>query len=96
MDSTCNVFVYGTLMNDRVLKTLGQQPILIKTATLKGYRRVVIQDAVYPVAIKDLNHEINGELHEILTSSLPGLDAYEGCHVDLYRRVEVTVECQGD
>ena len=43
-----NVFVYGTLMEDAVVRRVLNKDVHTMYATATGYRRVCLKDRVYP------------------------------------------------
>ncbi len=53
MEDQHYIFVYGTLLNDKVLDCLKLKPLSRRSAVTQGYKRVSINDKVYPTAIPD-------------------------------------------
>ena len=91
MEDQHYIFVYGTLLNDKVLECLKLKPITRTPATTTGYKRVSINGKVYPTAIpsSDPKNKITGELHRVTSKDLAMLDIYEGCPEAFYERVTV-------
>jgi gamma-glutamylcyclotransferase (GGCT)/AIG2-like uncharacterized protein YtfP len=87
------VFVYGTLRNGAVRKSvLGFNPFS-KSASLKGFKMSSIElDGIqYPIIVEDLlsNEIIEGEYFEVDQEGLDNLDWYEST---AYHRKEVVLE----
>ncbi len=65
-NKTFNVFVYGTLMFEDVVRCLTDVQLPTKQATLHGYRRCMIQDptrdAKGPVIISDKGSSVKGKV----------------------------------
>jgi gamma-glutamylcyclotransferase (GGCT)/AIG2-like uncharacterized protein YtfP len=85
-----SLFVYGTLLNDDLVRKLTGRVFPKRPATLDGFERVEPPDD-YPYITRAADERVEGCLLEgVDPASLARLDAYEG---DGYLRtsVEVTV-----
>ena len=83
------LFAYGSLMNDEVTNALLQSPLERQPATLNGYRRVQVKNALYPGAFADVDAVTEGQLISGLTDDQwQRLDVFEG---EYYERTAVTV-----
>lgn len=89
-----NVFVYGTLLNDEVLKIiLGHIPVK-RSAQLYGYKRVKVLGQLYPAILPDENGKVDGAILTALSDTdLKHLDEYEGMQ---YEKQPVLVSVSAD
>lgn len=78
MEASIFIFVYGTLLNDKVLKCFDFKLISSRKATLKDFKRISIVDAVYPTAIRQAGSIIDGLVYGITKEDLEMLNIYEG------------------
>jgi gamma-glutamylcyclotransferase (GGCT)/AIG2-like uncharacterized protein YtfP len=87
-----DLFVYGTLKEEDLLKEIiGRIPEMLK-ASVEGYRRFFDIDIGYYSAMPDEWSLLEGVLLKGLTSKeIQALDRYEGIKYGLYRRIEVQV-----
>jgi gamma-glutamylcyclotransferase (GGCT)/AIG2-like uncharacterized protein YtfP len=87
---TPRLFVYGTLMNDDLVRYLAGRPLPWRPAVLEGYCRTLDSSIGYPVVHPLAGASVDGRiLEEIDEQMLTAVDTYEG---DLYRRVVVRVQ----
>jgi hypothetical protein len=49
--SKIHIFVYGTLLSEKVLACLDFTPLNIYDAVITGFKRIPVRGAVYPTAI---------------------------------------------
>lgn len=83
------LFVYGSLMNDEVLRALLHRRLAQQQATLNDYRRVKVMGEQYPAIYPDTNSLVEGKLiTHILPKQLACLDEFEGSY---YQRAPVVV-----
>jgi gamma-glutamylcyclotransferase (GGCT)/AIG2-like uncharacterized protein YtfP len=89
------VFVYGTLQFDAVWRAAAARPRVTRPATLSGYRRYRVADALYPGIVPEAGCEVPGLLCSGFDDEcLVGLDRFEGA---LYQRLRVEILThQGD
>ncbi len=82
------LFVYGTLMDRKLQRSLLKRKIEQSADVLMGYRRAKIKigTKTYPLAIASPKHFIHGSMLEITTKELKELDHYEGKR---YKRLKV-------
>ncbi len=84
-----NVFVYGTLMDEKIrYEELGREIPGIP-ATLDGYdgsKTILIEDESYPAAEKNIECSIKGSMIELTLEEISKLDVYE---TDAYKKEEV-------
>ena len=84
-----NVFVYGTLMFDEVLKHLLKANYRKINASLKGYKRGRIVGEVYPGIKSSLKNTVQGVLiFKLSDRDINILDKFES---DYYKRTSVNV-----
>ena len=89
-----DLFVYGTLMDERIRRQLLRRPIMQQKALLFGYRRVHNADA-YPYLAASGEGRVDGMiLRQLKPAELRVLDLYEE-EGRLYRRVPVRVRVGG-
>jgi gamma-glutamylcyclotransferase (GGCT)/AIG2-like uncharacterized protein YtfP len=63
-----NAFVYGTLMADEVLTSLLQRVPRMKPATIKGFARYKVKNAVYPAIVPSTpESSVQGQVRKWLT-----------------------------
>jgi len=85
-----SLFIYGTLLVEKVrLRVLGRSCDCVP-AILEGYRRCALSERSYPGLVSDAEVSVDGLLCYGLTEvELATLDRFEG---DEYDRAKVTVE----
>lgn len=87
------LFVYGTLQDGVLLRSLLGEVPPSRPALLRGYRRLAVRGATWPAVIPEAGAEVSGRLLEGLSAAaLLLLDAYEGPE---YVRLQVPVEVSG-
>ena len=79
---TKNIFVYGSLLNERILKVLlGREPQW-SSARLKGYHRFSVRNQVYPAISLEPSGIVEGKvLLDIQDKEMIVLDQYEVSYV---------------
>ena len=78
-----NLFAYGTLMWPEVLQAIIGRRIEGEPAVLKGYQRLRVKGAHYPVIVPSAEHAVEGKLYVGLSKrELGALDAFEGEEYD--------------
>lgn len=88
-----DVFVYGTLLNDEVLKILLGHIPTKRVAELHGYKRVQVIGQRYPAILRDANSKVEGALlTELSDTDLQRLDEYEA---EQYERIAAFVSVAG-
>lgn len=86
-----NLFVYGTLGDDALVRTLTGRRFRRENAVLRGYRKVVV-GAPYPYVVPDPQAITYGSLLcDVDADALDALDRYEE-EGHLYRRIDVVVD----
>jgi len=81
------LFVYGSLMNDKVLMSLLNRIPKKTKATLKSFKRSRVKNASYPAIFESKNHFVDGFiLEEINEKEKKLLDLFE----DEYDAIELT------
>lgn len=89
-----HVFVYGTLMDPTLVRSLTGRTCRPETARLAGYRRFEPVGS-YPYILPCAEAVVDGALlRDLEGPALQRLDEYEG-EGDLYLRTAVTVETAG-
>lgn len=90
---TNNVFVYGSLLADEVVKVLLHRVPRNLPATVRGYQRFSIKQRRYPATIKTLdNQHVDGRvLFDLTKAELDTLDVFED---DDYYRDIVSADLQ--
>lgn len=94
MEKKERVFAYGTLISPEIMaRASGQDRLTGEPARLKDYRRVLVQDEVYPGIYPCPGKDVDGLLYEGLTpEAIARLDAFEG---EYYQRMALYVETAG-
>jgi gamma-glutamylcyclotransferase (GGCT)/AIG2-like uncharacterized protein YtfP len=91
---TMNVFVYGTLMFDRVWSALIAKRYRKIDAQLAGFKRVGVKGEVYPGLLKANGGTVDGVLVlDVDDADIRVLDRFEG---EFYRRSNVMVSTTDD
>jgi gamma-glutamylcyclotransferase (GGCT)/AIG2-like uncharacterized protein YtfP len=93
-----HVFVYGTLVDRRVLEEVIGHPHTgeVLRARLSGFRRVVSDAFEYSFLIEDAGGSVDGLLiMDLSGADIDVLDRYEDVADGLYRRADVQVEAFG-
>lgn len=87
---TERLFVYGTLLDRAVRRTLTGRDIPGVPDQLEGYMRgeAVLDGQTYPDLRERPGRAVDGERIEVSSSELAALDAYEGPD---YRRIRVAL-----
>lgn len=89
-----HVFTYGTLLFPEVMAAVAGRVYVAEPATLHGFARVCVRDAVYPGAVEEAGAEIRGVLYrDVDEAALRRLDRFEG---ETYERRRVVATCDGD
>ena len=84
------LFVYGTLMAEPVMRSVCGRPFDSTPATLHDFRRRRVSGEAYPAIIPFPGEKVDGALYCGLNATqLALLDVFEG---DMYRRVIVDVK----
>lgn len=86
------LFLYGTLMDEVVLRTRSGDPRLPARsvpATLAGWRRVAMRGGRYPTLRRSLHGRVSGAMVTVPSHALARLAAYEG---PAYRLIWVVVQ----
>lgn len=84
------LFVYGTLMAEPVMRSVCGRHFASTPATLHDFRRRRVSGEVYPAIIPCPGEKVDGALYCGLNATqLALLDVFEG---DMYRRVVVDVK----
>ena len=86
---TCNLFVYGTLMDKARLNSLIKRIPDMHPAKVSGYRQFYDDSLGFQSAERDENSTMRGQvLQGITTAELATLDNYEGVGEGSYRRAK--------
>lgn len=76
------LFVYGTLQDSDVQKSLMGREILGHSDSLNGYIINSMLMPPYPVALPEDNSQIDGQILQVSLDELEKLDEYEGeCYI---------------
>jgi len=87
------VFAYGSLRHPQFVRDLFGKTVEMIPAKLENYRRVHLHGKKYPLAIKESNAVIKGELLQNLTmDDLKKIERWEKTPERLYKRIEVDVK----
>lgn len=76
-----NVFVYGTLMKERVFKNIAGITPTFERATISNFKRGMVGHAHFPGVIESINSEdkVDGYVvRDVSDAALARLDSYEG------------------
>jgi len=86
-----NIFTYGTLMFSPVWDTVVKANYRAASATLKGYSRRKISNAIYPVAFESEPQDfIEGMVYyDVELADIKRLDEFEGAY---YRRTTIRAQ----
>jgi gamma-glutamylcyclotransferase (GGCT)/AIG2-like uncharacterized protein YtfP len=87
-----HIFVYGTLMFEKILKKITGKQFTSKPVTLSGYKRFAVKNKPYPaiVPIEDAESKVEGKLLlNVDEESLKKLSEYEG---EEFEQKKVTVK----
>eukprot|EP00612_Vaucheria_litorea_P002324 CAMPEP_0171453842 /NCGR_PEP_ID=MMETSP0945-20130129/1383_1 /TAXON_ID=109269 /ORGANISM="Vaucheria litorea, Strain CCMP2940" /LENGTH=125 /DNA_ID=CAMNT_0011978779 /DNA_START=149 /DNA_END=523 /DNA_ORIENTATION=+ len=87
-----NIFVYGTLMDERVVRRLIDRAPIYRSATLLGFHRYRIVDKVYPGIRQKHGGRVDGFLIALSKDEERIIDEFEG---HCYCKEKVAVECDG-
>lgn len=82
------LFVYGTLMNPKVFRTVTKSEALAPPTplTLSGFKRVTVKSQVYPALVPCKDASVHGLLLNVSRKQLETLDVFE---TDDYKRVDM-------
>ena len=82
------LFIYGTLINPEIQKSILGRIINGMPDALEGYKKSAIKldNEKYPIIIPDENKMVNGFIIEISDDELKKIDEYEGVE---YKRKEI-------
>jgi gamma-glutamylcyclotransferase (GGCT)/AIG2-like uncharacterized protein YtfP len=83
------LFLYGTLLDPALLRKVAGRAVPLTPATLKGWRRVLLQGTRYPT-IRRARGSVGGGLAIVDRAALARLSAYEGPRYRLTRVVVCT------
>jgi len=85
------LFVYGTLKDPVVQKTVFGRIVEGIPDSLDGYRKteIAMSDGVFPIIIRESGSAVDGLILEVTREELALIDRYE---TDAYRRVRVTLK----
>jgi gamma-glutamylcyclotransferase (GGCT)/AIG2-like uncharacterized protein YtfP len=75
------LFVYGSLLNRKILANRGGQPSLalrLAPARLRGFARVPAREGGFPTLVPARGTEVSGALVSVSAAALARLVAYEG------------------
>jgi len=85
-----NLFAYGTLMCDDIMREVAGCRLSHGTGTLKGYRRRSVKGEYYPALVAAEGGCVDGVVyHNVPASAWDRLDRFEG---ELYERRRVQIE----
>ena len=85
-----NLFAYGTLMCDDIVKKISGLHLLHEYGVLSGYQRVSVKGEYYPAIIHDKESSVVGVVYRNIPIDVwTKLDQFEG---DTYDRREVKIE----
>lgn len=74
-----NLFVYGTLMDDEIMRHVSGRHFRCEPATLEGYVRKKVRGEVYPAIIPRAGDKVSGLLcYSVGGRALKRLDRFEG------------------
>jgi gamma-glutamylcyclotransferase (GGCT)/AIG2-like uncharacterized protein YtfP len=81
------IFLYGTLKNSRVLRSVLGRSVPSTVTVLDGYKKtnLLVNGERYPLIIPDPNSQVGGLLVEITESDLKELDQY-GANINKQRQ----------
>jgi gamma-glutamylcyclotransferase (GGCT)/AIG2-like uncharacterized protein YtfP len=86
-----NLFAYGTLMCDDIMRDVSGCLLSRVSGTLKGYSRRRVRGELYPAIIADPDSCIDGVVYrEVPTAAWERLDRFEG-QMYLRQSVQITV-----
>lgn len=89
-----NLFVYGTLMDEAIMRNVCGERFQSRAATLSGYMRKKLRGEVYPGIISQPNSVVEGRVYfDVTRQALQYLDQFEG---SFYRRKLVSPVCSDD
>ncbi len=83
-----NLFVYGTLRDREIQKSVFGRIAVLKPTVLEGYSKseIVVDGMTYPALIPDKNNFVEGFVMSVTPKELELIDEYE---TNAYRRVMV-------
>jgi gamma-glutamylcyclotransferase (GGCT)/AIG2-like uncharacterized protein YtfP len=85
------LFIYGTLINPEIQKSILGRIINGIPNILEGYEKseIEIDNKKYPIIIPNKNKTVNGFVIEISDDEFKKIDEYEGIE---YKRIEVVLK----
>jgi gamma-glutamylcyclotransferase (GGCT)/AIG2-like uncharacterized protein YtfP len=95
MQRSVILFVYGTLLDPRILTRVSADPRLVRRlrpARLDGWRRVFLRGTPYPTVVPAVGDTVKGAVLRVGDAALARLSAYEG---SAYALVPLTVSTAG-
>jgi gamma-glutamylcyclotransferase (GGCT)/AIG2-like uncharacterized protein YtfP len=88
-----DLFVYGTLMREDIMRTVAGTVPRRQRGTARGYRRLAVKNEHYPGLIAEQGSEVEGLVYlDITEESWARLDRFEG---EMYTRGTVEVLLEG-
>jgi len=85
-----NLFAYGTLMCEDIMLEVSGCNLIQAPGTLRGYRRQVVRDELYPALASDVKGFVEGVVYRDVPDSVwEHLDRFEG---EMYSRHSVQVD----
>ncbi len=86
---TLPLFVYGTLLDEKLAAGLLERPVLAEPARLQDFELLRLEGFPYPTVFHAPGENVEGRLYRGLTDGdYERLDAYEGVGEELYQRIE--------
>lgn len=74
-----NLFVYGSLLFNEIIKGLTGKTFRSERVILSGFKRISVIDSDYPALVKDKNSEVEGRvLFDVDKRSLDIISFFEG------------------
>ncbi len=85
-----NLFAYGTLMCDDIMREVSGWHLSHVPGTLKGYKRRSVKGEAYPALVPDAKGSVEGVVYRnVPESAWDRLDLFEG---EMYARQRVQIE----
>jgi gamma-glutamylcyclotransferase (GGCT)/AIG2-like uncharacterized protein YtfP len=86
-----NLFAYGTLMCDDIMRDVSGRRLFRVSGTLKGYSRRRVRGELYPAIIADPESCVDGVMYrDVPAAVLERLDRFEG-RMYLRKSVQITL-----
>ena len=93
MQSTKNIFTYGTLMDSEIMHSVTGRSFQSLKGTLQGYSPRAVPGHTYPGIIAAPDGIVEGVIYlNVSEEAVSHLDAFEG---EGYKRITVSVESNG-